>query len=84
MSSIEKASKNLKKGNCNICMQKKTILTKRSCRMVPKVVIYLFFEGKKVEGSQKKTDGREFHRQDLERKKPPLNRLNLALERSTK
>ena len=57
---------------------------KKSCHLVPKVVIDLPFEGRKVEGSQKyRRREREFQRREVERKKPSLNRLILALDSST-
>ena len=45
---------------------------KKSCHLVLKAVIDLPFEGRKVEGSQKAKDERNFHRREVEGKKPSL------------
>ena len=70
MKRIKQMHKISKKGN-----------KKKSCHLVPKVVIDLPFEGRKVEGNTE--EGREFQRREVEGKKPSLNRLLLALECST-
>ena len=49
----KKTAKISKKWNRNICRRKKNYIKKKSCHLVPKVVIDLSFEGRKVEGSQK-------------------------------
>ena len=58
---------------------------KKSCHLVPKVVIDLPFEGRKVELKEagNTEEGREFQRWEVEGKKLSLNRLILALESST-
>ena len=53
---------------------------KKSCHLFPKVVIYLPFEEGKLKETRKAEKGREFQRQEVEGKKPSLNRLILALE----
>ena len=63
--------KAMKKKKKNYKMSKKGN-KKKSCHMVPKVVIDLPFEGRKVEGNGN-TEGREFQRREVEREKPSLN-----------
>ena len=72
MKKIKQIHKISKKGNNK----------KKSCRLVPKVVIDLPFEGRLKE-TRNTEEGREFQRQEIEGKKPSLNRLILALESST-
>ena len=55
---------------------------KKSCHLVPKVVIDLPFEGRLKEAGNTE-EGREFQRWEVKGKKPSLNRLILALESST-
>ena len=46
--------------------RKKNYKKKKSCYLVCRVAIDLPFEGRKVEGSRKMEDGREFHRREVE------------------
>ena len=72
----KKTAKISKKWNISIYICRK----KKSCHLLPKVMIDLPFEGRKVEGGQKKQMMRECHRREVEGKKPSLNQLILALE----
>ena len=56
---------------------------KKSCHLVPKMVIDLPFERRKVEGSQKYRRRERVPKVGSRRKKPSLSRLILALESST-
>ena len=70
---IKQIDKILKKGDSKIDLW----------HLVPKVVIDLPFEGRKVEGSQKYRRRERVPKVEVEEKKPSLNRPFLALESST-
>ena len=81
--SLEKRKRNIMKRLKQLYKISKKGNKKKSCHLVPKVVIDCLLKEGRLKEAKNTERRRELQRRELEGKKPSLNRLILALESST-